>query len=177
MDVICEESSSENLHPMVLMKPLGAAQPPHVCSEKERGMTIRYCACVLAMVVVAGLVRAQEQPQEQPAREIDQAPDVTETRPEPRPARVVLPWSRLELTEEQRRQVAQIRRTFLEEQRAARERERQAVLALLTDEQKAQLQEIEEREAAERRARRAERAQSDSVQTQAEAAPAEATQD
>ena len=72
--------------------------------------------------------------------------------------RLTQPWSKLtSLTQSQREQIARIHRKTLEEEKAVRQRENEAVMAVLTDAQKLELRQLLEKETVERKLRDAER--------------------
>lgn len=74
----------------------------------------------------------------------------------PASARIVRPWSLITtLSDEQKTKIREIHRKALDEINAIEARERDAVMALLTVEQKAELKAAQDKEAAERRANRA----------------------
>jgi hypothetical protein len=85
-------------------------------------------------------------------------------RPQQRAPRLPRPWSDLtQLTEEQKVKIAEIRREIAVQRQALNQREREQIMAVLTDVQKAELQQIQERQEQERtlrdEARRLERLQ------------------
>ena len=81
--------------------------------------------------------------------------------PATRPVRLTIPWRLMEnLSDEQRAKIAAVHKQAVADIRAIEEKERQDILALLTDEQKVELKAIEERRAAEQKQRAANRSAS-----------------
>ena len=75
-----------------------------------------------------------------------------------RKARLIAPYNKLEsLTDEQRDKLQEIHAVYLEKIKALQEEERQQMLAVLTDEQRAELDQIEKEAEAARKAKEAER--------------------
>jgi Spy/CpxP family protein refolding chaperone len=69
---------------------------------------------------------------------------------------LVKPWSDLTtLTDEQKAQIVEIHARALEEMRVIRNREREEIMAVLTDENKAELTALQQQQRAEQKARRA----------------------
>jgi hypothetical protein len=100
---------------------------------------------------------------------------------EARALRLTRPWKDLSsLSEDQKRQINQIHRKALADINAVEQRERDDIMALLNDQQKAELNALVEKEAAERKARAAQRkaqnkvSQKDGSTDDAEAASDEA---
>ena len=126
-------------------------------------------AGVILLAVALAWVRAEEPAasEARPATEAMPAAEKTPAAEKPRPAKLVQPWSRLtSLTEEQKLKIREIHGAAVAEINAIRQKEQANILALLTDEQKAQLKTLQEETAAQRKQRAAERKQ--------EAAPAPA---
>ena len=73
-----------------------------------------------------------------------------------RQVRLTKPWSGLaSLSDEQKRQINQIHRKAVAEKRAVDKRERDDIMALLNDQQKAELTAMEEKQEAQRKAKAA----------------------
>jgi hypothetical protein len=70
-------------------------------------------------------------------------------------AKLVKPWSDLRtLSDDQKHQIVQIHATALDEMRRVREKEQTDIMALMTDENKAELAELKAKERADAKARR-----------------------
>ena len=70
----------------------------------------------------------------------------------PKQVRLTKPWNTItSLTEEQKTQIADLHKKSLEEQKQAQQREKDAIMAVLNDQQKAEIKALEEKEAADRK--------------------------
>ena len=77
---------------------------------------------------------------------------------EAKPVRLTKPWRDLaSLSEDQKRQINQIHRKSVQDVKVIEQRERDEIMALLSDPQKAELKAMEEKAAAERKAKAAEK--------------------
>ena len=77
---------------------------------------------------------------------------------QPRAARLTKPWRDLSsLSEDQKKQIADIHRKSVQDQKVIEEREKADIMALLNDQQKAELKALLDQEAAERKTRSANR--------------------
>jgi hypothetical protein len=128
---------------------------------KER--IVRLALSALAVVVLvcvpARADDATKKPTDGASKVAAQSAAKKQAKAEARPVRLTKPWSNLaSLTDEQRRQINQIHRKALEDIKAIDQRERADVMALLSDQQKAELKALEEKQAAERKIKAAERA-------------------
>jgi len=73
---------------------------------------------------------------------------------EAKPVRLTKPWKDLSsLSEDQKRQINQIHRKAVEETKAIEQREKADIMALLSDQQKAELTALQEKEAADKKAK------------------------
>jgi hypothetical protein len=73
---------------------------------------------------------------------------------EARPVRLTKPWKDLtSLTDDQKRQISQIHRKAVDETKAIEQREKADIMALLSDQQKAELTALQEKESAEKKAK------------------------
>ncbi|HEV7298896.1 MAG TPA: hypothetical protein VGN72_05980 [Tepidisphaeraceae bacterium] len=76
-----------------------------------------------------------------------------------RKVRLPKPYSQLEtLSDDQKQQIAEVRKNIAAEMKALREKEQTEIAAILTDDQKAQIAAMEEADAAARKAKQAEKA-------------------
>ena len=93
-------------------------------------MKLRIAACVCVMLLAAvAFVQAQ-----------DAAGDKAK---KPRPGRLTMPWNKISsLSDEQKTKIREIHGKAVAEIRAIEERERDEVMALLNDEQKAEAQKL-----------------------------------
>jgi len=115
-------------------------------------------ATLAASTVLVAMVVAQNEPAATPL-------EVATTKPSTRaapPVRIPFPYQRIEsLTKEQKEQIVEIRRGIARELEAIRAKEREAILAVLTPEQREEAAKLvaaaQEREASERAAREATR--------------------
>jgi hypothetical protein len=117
----------------------------------------------LAVVLLASaLVVADETPSKETSGKTERKssePAATSTRGESKPAegrqvRLTKPWKDLtSLSDEQKRQISQIHRKAVDDVKAIEQREKADIMALLTDQQKAELTALQEKEAAERKSK------------------------
>ena len=71
-----------------------------------------------------------------------------------RTARLTKPWKDLaSLTDEQKKQIAEIHRKSVQDQKVIEEREKADIMALLNDQQKSELKAMQDKETAERKAK------------------------
>jgi hypothetical protein len=113
---------------------------------------VRWLGVVVALGLALSVAPVQGQ---EPAPE---TPKVKEAKPT-RAARVVKPWSLLKsLSAEQRAKIAEVHAKFVAERKKLDEQERDEVMALLSDEQKAELVDAIAADEAAKKARRSEAA-------------------
>lgn len=85
-------------------------------------------------------------------------PDAADGADKPRSRRLVKPWSEMtSLSDEQKGQIIEIHQQALEDRKAIDRREREQIVALLTEEQQTELRDLEDKKAAERKAKEAEK--------------------
>ena len=115
----------------------------------------------LAVVLLASVLVAADEKSTQTPSEPGAQPAAGKERKSPRAAesravRLTKPWKDLNsLSDEQKRQINQIHRKAVAEIKAVEQKERDDVMALLNDEQKAELSALLEREAAQRKTKAA----------------------
>jgi hypothetical protein len=124
-------------------------------------LSLRALAALAVVVLVCGPVRADD-PAKKESDGAAKAAAKKDTRAsaqaEARPVRLTKPWRDLtSLTEDQKRQINQIHRKSVADVKAIEQREREEVMALLSDQQKAELTALTEKEAAERKAKAADK--------------------
>ena len=104
---------------------------------------------------------AQPAPAEGQSKAVEMPAETAERAPATRPVRLTIPWRLMEnLSDEQRSRIAEIHKKAVADIRAIETKEREDVLAVLSDEQKVELKAIEERRAAEQKQRAANRSAS-----------------
>lgn len=103
---------------------------------------IRILIGVVVLVIAAGLVLAVDEPASPKPKE-------------PKAAKLVQPWSELTLTEAQQAQIFEIHQKSLAAIRDIKAKERADILALLSDEQKAELAKLEDQAKMDAKAKRA----------------------
>ena len=88
-----------------------------------------------------------------------------------RAARLTKPWKDMSsLSEEQKKQIADIHRKAVQDKNVIEEREKADIMALLNDQQKGELKSMQEKEAAEKKTKAAEKSASTGGATDAKAA-------
>jgi hypothetical protein len=88
-----------------------------------------------------------------------------------RAARLTKPWRDMSsLSEEQKKQIADIHRKAVQDKNVIEEREKADIMALLNDQQKGELKSMQEKEAAEKKTKAAEKSASTGGATDAKAA-------
>ena len=104
-------------------------------------MQVRSIAVVLCVMLLAGFVTVRAEETDKPKKEKATA------------AKVVQPWSKISsLSEDQKSKIKEIHAAALEEIRKIKEKENADIMAVLTDEQKAELKELQEKEKADKKA-------------------------
>jgi Spy/CpxP family protein refolding chaperone len=89
------------------------------------------------------------------------AEDKPAAKPDAKPAKLVHPWSRLSsLSDEQKTQIGDIHKKANEQVSEIRKKEKADIMALLTDEQKAELKRMNEKAAGDRKMKKADAASS-----------------
>jgi Spy/CpxP family protein refolding chaperone len=108
---------------------------------------------LIASTMVAGMVFAE--PADKPAD--DAKPAAPKKEAKPRPVRLIQPYSLIEssLTDEQKQKLNQIHQDFLAEQKKLREKEEADSMAVLTDDQKAEVKAALEKKAADDKEKKA----------------------
>lgn len=110
-----------------------------------------------AFVIAADDAKPEAAPQADAVTAADEASERPDKRADKKakPVRLTKPWKMLtSLSEEQRTQIAQIHRKAIDEIKVIEAREREEIMAVLSDEQKSELTALMEQEAAARKAKR-----------------------
>jgi Spy/CpxP family protein refolding chaperone len=109
----------------------------------------------LAVVLLASaFVVADETPTKTDKKPTAAAKADKADKAEAKPVRLTKPWKDLtSLTEDQKRQIAQIHRKAVDETKAIEQREKADIMALLSDQQKAELAALQEKDSAEKKAK------------------------
>lgn len=95
--------------------------------------------------------------QEAPASEVPEKQE-TKKSDKPKTVRLIQPWNKLStLTDEQKAQIQEIHQAALKEEKAIKEKEKSDIMAILTGEQKTELETMLENDAARKKARAAEK--------------------
>lgn len=135
---------------------------------KERivRLSFRALAALAVVVLVCGPVRADDDTAKKDpdgaAKAAAQPAAKKETKSsaqaEAKPVRLTKPWRDLtSLTDDQRQKINQIHRKSVADVKAIEQRERDEIMALLSDQQKVELNALTEKESAERKAKAAEK--------------------
>ena len=119
-------------------------------------------SCTVLGVVLLMTVALRAQDEAAPAAGKQEKQDKKEAKAEEKQAkkeiRLTQPWRRLTgLSEEQKSQIAEIHKKATDEIKAVQEREKNDIMALLTDEQKTELKTLLDTESADRKMKAAER--------------------
>jgi hypothetical protein len=129
-----------------------------LCTGKERivAVSMRAVPALAVVLLASAFVIADETPSKTERKPTDPAASTAKPQKsaEAKAVRLTKPWKDLtSLSDDQKRQISQIHRKAVDEVKAVEQREKADIMALLSDQQKAELTALQEKEAAERKAK------------------------
>jgi len=121
-------------------------------SLETRMKRLNWLGGVVALALIASAPVRGEEPKKEESKPVEKPAVIVKKEKPAKPARLTKPWSEMaDLTDEQKASINDIHRKALDEKKAIDAKEKEDILALLTDAQKAEVEKLTERKTAEKK--------------------------